>query len=41
MIFCPNCCNLLLTRQGRSSQQQFYCQACPYIFDVTETVCAC
>lgn len=34
MLFCPTCGNLLLTRTNAQGLQQFFCQACPYIFDI-------
>ena len=36
MLFCPTCSNLLLVRTGETGTQQFYCQACPYVFDISK-----
>ncbi|KAG0239715.1 DNA-directed RNA polymerase III subunit RPC10 [Actinomortierella wolfii] len=37
MYFCPQCSNLLLI-QSDGSQQQFYCQTCPYVYAVAKTI---
>ena len=36
MLFCHSCGNLLLLEQG-AELQQFYCQACPFIYPISRT----
>ncbi|KAI9033143.1 hypothetical protein DFJ74DRAFT_601189 [Hyaloraphidium curvatum] len=36
--YCPHCSNLLLLRTGSTSgQQEFFCQTCPYVFEIMKT----
>jgi transposase-like protein len=37
VLFCPTCANILLVEAGPVGHR-FYCQTCPYIFNVTDTV---
>eukprot|EP01112_Ceratiomyxa_fruticulosa_P009299 TRINITY_DN2422_c0_g1_i6.p1 TRINITY_DN2422_c0_g1~~TRINITY_DN2422_c0_g1_i6.p1 ORF type:complete len:108 (-),score=16.02 TRINITY_DN2422_c0_g1_i6:172-495(-) len=37
MIFCPHCSNLLLI-EAVGSTHRFYCQTCPYIFQMHNKV---
>lgn len=37
MQFCPTCANVLLIEDG-SSGLRFFCQTCPYIFNITSKV---
>ncbi|KAI9145363.1 hypothetical protein BKA69DRAFT_1050997 [Paraphysoderma sedebokerense] len=39
LLFCPSCGNMLLIQRG-SSQHQFQCQTCPYIFPLKQTYTA-
>lgn len=36
MLFCPNCGNVLLLK--REASMQWYCQTCPYAYDVRRTM---
>eukprot|EP00842_Homolaphlyctis_polyrhiza_P003746 jgi/Hompol1/4372/HPOL_003513-RA len=31
MYFCPVCANLLLVQQGRTINNELFCQTCPYV----------